>query len=66
MRQSQPGMPGATSSNLDKLFQAWGVDYSPDKIVGDPQAARQVSYPSGGREQIVDYLPWLSLGSHAG
>ena len=30
-------------------------------IVGDPQAARQVSYPSGGREQIVDYLPWLSL-----
>ena len=61
MRQSQSGMPAETSSNLDKLFQAWGVDYSPDIIVGDPQAARQVSYPSGGREQIVDYLPWLSL-----
>ena len=61
MRQSQTGMPAQTSSNLDKLFQAWGVDYSPDTIVGDPQAARQVSYPSGGREQVVDYLPWLSL-----
>jgi ABC-type uncharacterized transport system involved in gliding motility auxiliary subunit len=63
MRQQQPGMPGDTFSNLDPLFQAWGVEYAPDKIVGDPQAARQVAYPSGGREQIIDYLPWLSLGS---
>ncbi len=61
IRQQQSGMPTDTSSNLDKLFQAWGIDYSPDTVVGDPQAARQVSYPSGGREQIVDYLPWLSL-----
>jgi ABC-type uncharacterized transport system involved in gliding motility auxiliary subunit len=62
MRQQQPGMPGDTFSNLDPLLQAWGVEYTPDKIVGDPQAARQVAYPSGGREQIIDYLPWLSLG----
>ncbi len=61
IRQSQGGMPGDTASNLPKLFQAWGVDYTPDTVVGDPQAARQVSYPSRGREQIVDYLPWLSL-----
>jgi ABC-type uncharacterized transport system involved in gliding motility auxiliary subunit len=61
LRQQQPGMPVDTFSNLDKLLPAWGVDYDPNTIVGDPQSARQVSFPSGGREQVVDYLPWLSL-----
>ena len=61
MRQQQPGMPGDTFSNLEKLFPAWGVDFDPNTVVGDPQSARQVSFPSGGREQVVDYLPWLSL-----
>ena len=61
MRQQQPGMPADTFSNLEKLFPAWGIDFDPNKVVGDPQSARQVSFPSGGREQVVDYLPWLSL-----
>jgi ABC-type uncharacterized transport system involved in gliding motility auxiliary subunit len=63
-RHQQPGMGGPegdTFSSLDKLFPAWGIDYSPDSVVGDPQQARQVSFPSGGRDQIVDYLPWLSV-----
>ncbi|MFL5333728.1 MAG: GldG family protein [Geminicoccaceae bacterium] len=60
-QQQQPGMPADTASNLDKLLPAWGVDYSPDSVVGDPQAARQVSMPNAGRNQVVDYLPWLSL-----
>ncbi len=61
MRQEQPGMPTDSFSDLEKLFPAWGVDYDPDIVVGDPQSARQVGFTSGGRDQVVDYLPWLSL-----
>ena len=62
MRQRQPGMPPAdTNSSLPRLFDAWGVELVADRIVADPLAARQVSYPSGGRDQVVDYLPWLTL-----
>ena len=57
----QQGMPSDTFSNLDRLLPAWGIEYDPDKVVADPQTARQVIYPSGGREQVIDYLPWLSL-----
>jgi ABC-type uncharacterized transport system involved in gliding motility auxiliary subunit len=59
--RQQQGMPGDTSSNLERLFPAWGIDYDPNQVVADPRAARQVAYPSGGRDQVVDYLPWLSL-----
>jgi ABC-type uncharacterized transport system involved in gliding motility auxiliary subunit len=61
IRQRQPGMPGDTFSNLEKLFPAWGIEFDPDRVVADPNTARQVVFPSGGREQVVDYLPWLSL-----
>ena len=64
MRQRQP-TPGASSSSLDKLMTAWGVQLVPDKVVADPNYARQVQFPSGGRPQIVDYLPWLSMGPEA-
>jgi ABC-type uncharacterized transport system involved in gliding motility auxiliary subunit len=56
-----PGMPEDTFSDLPKLFQAWGVKFDHDRIVADPDVARQVVFPSGGREQVIDYLPWLSL-----
>ena len=61
MRQQQPGMPADTFSDLEKLFPAWGVAYDPEVVVGDPQTARQVGFTSGGRDQVVDYLPWLTL-----
>jgi ABC-type uncharacterized transport system involved in gliding motility auxiliary subunit len=54
-------MPGDTFSNLERLFPAWGIAYDPNQVVADPRAARQVAYPSGGRDQVVDYLPWLTL-----
>jgi ABC-type uncharacterized transport system involved in gliding motility auxiliary subunit len=59
--RQQQGMPGDTFSNLERLFPAWGIAYDPNQVVADPRAARQVAYPSGGRDQVVDYLPWLSL-----
>ena len=63
MRQrQQQGMPPAdTNASLPKLLEAWGVELVADRLVADPTAARQVSYPSGGREQVIDYLPWLTL-----
>lgn len=61
--RQQRQMPGPqdTSSDLEPLLKAWGVELVKDKIVADPQAARQVQYPVGGRPQVVDYLAWLSL-----
>jgi len=41
------------------------VAYDKDKVVGDPRYARQVQYPVGGRQQIIDYLPWLTLDAEA-
>lgn len=56
-------MPGETSSDLDKLFGAWGIQVAADKIVGDKNAAIRVTMPSrtGRGQEIVQYLAWLSL-----
>jgi ABC-type uncharacterized transport system involved in gliding motility auxiliary subunit len=51
---------GAQASSLGPLLAAWGVEVVPGKFVADRRAARQVQYPSGGRQQIVDYLAWLA------
>ncbi len=64
MRQRQQ-MPGPMASNLEPLLKAWGLQMVPDKVVGDPQFARQVQFPNGNRTEIVDYLPWLSLDQSA-
>jgi ABC-type uncharacterized transport system involved in gliding motility auxiliary subunit len=60
MRQQQP-LPGGSASDLAPLLKAWGVELVPDRIVADPETARQVQFPIGGRQQVVDYLAWLSL-----
>ena len=61
--QPQPGsVPIGTSSNLPDLFKAWGVELVDAKIVGDPNAARQVSFPVNGQERVIDYLPWVAYG----
>ncbi len=57
-----PPQKGETSSDLPKLFAAWGVDFSTDKVVGDRTVAQSVSMTTGdGRTQVIDYLPWLAL-----
>ncbi len=60
LRQQRPGME-PTSSDLAELFDAWGIAFDENRVVADPSAARQVQFPSGQRQQIVDYLAWLSL-----
>ena len=45
---AQPGMPPQISgSSLDRLFEAWGIGFSPDKVVGDPRFALRISGPGG-------------------
>ncbi|MFT3792801.1 MAG: Gldg family protein [Rudaea sp.] len=43
----QAAMLADHSSDLPKLFKAWGIDYDPKKIVLDREHALQVSSPQG-------------------
>jgi ABC-type uncharacterized transport system involved in gliding motility auxiliary subunit len=46
---------------LEPLLAAWGVTIPDGQVVGDRTAAQRVSAQIGGRQVVVDYLPWLSL-----
>jgi len=55
------GMPPAdTSSDLKRLFDAWGVGFDPGVVVGDLNGAWRVR-ASGARMQAVDYLAWFNI-----
>ena len=45
--QSHGRDAGGRSSNLDKLFDAWGISVTGDKFVGDDRYALQVMGPGG-------------------
>ena len=60
-RQSGP-MGGPKNSNLGKLFEAWGVEFSADRFVGDLGSSVKVSAPVGDRVVHSDYLAWLGMG----
>jgi ABC-type uncharacterized transport system involved in gliding motility auxiliary subunit len=62
-RQGQPPAKGETSSNLETLFDAWGIEFSTDEVIADHSAPQRVNLPKGGRTIVIDYLPWLSLGA---
>ena len=55
-------MTGASSSDLKRLFAAWGLELVPDKVAGDRELATRVQAPVSGRTQTIDYIAWLSLG----
>ena len=46
---------------LEPLLTAWGITISDGQVIGDRTAAQRVSAQVGGRQVVVDYLPWLSL-----
>ena len=55
---------GDFAAEIDGLLRSWGVELVKDRIVGDPDLARQVALPQeGGRQQVLPYLPWLTLTS---
>ncbi len=50
--------PGAGPSDLNKLFDVWGIAMDPGVFVGDRNHAIRVSAPIRGRDTVVDYMSW--------
>jgi len=53
---------GDAVAALAPLLAAWGVAIPEGMVIGDQQTAQRVTARTGGRQVVVDYLPWLSLG----
>jgi ABC-type uncharacterized transport system involved in gliding motility auxiliary subunit len=59
---SPTGMPpDDTHSDLKKLFDAWGIEFDPTKVVGDLTGAWRVRSDSGGRQGAVNYVAWFNI-----
>ena len=62
---SRPGPggqpPTETSSQLDRLLNAWGVETPHDKVVLDLRGAWRVRAGATDRVQAVDYVAWYNL-----
>lgn len=50
------------SSDLNKLFKAWGVDYNRSKLAADMNLATRVNAGPAG---LIDHPLWLSLNGEA-
>jgi ABC-type uncharacterized transport system involved in gliding motility auxiliary subunit len=53
-------MTAPRNSNLDKLFDAWGIEMVSGQLAADIDAATRVGL-GGPRSQSVEYVAWLSL-----
>jgi ABC-type uncharacterized transport system involved in gliding motility auxiliary subunit len=59
---SPTGMPPEdTSSDLPKLFKAWGIEFDPKQVVGDLDGAWRVRASPGDRVQAVNYVAWFNI-----
>ena len=63
---SDPNNPMAAmgaprSSNLEKLFDAWGVQLVPGRLALDVRTATRVTVRGNFGPQNVDYVAWLTL-----
>jgi ABC-type uncharacterized transport system involved in gliding motility auxiliary subunit len=56
---AQMGQMPQASSDLEKLFKHWGVDYQASKILGDKEHPTRVN--AGGSVGVVSYTLWHSL-----
>jgi len=55
------GMGGERSSNLTKLFDAWGIEMPSGRIAGDDLFATPVMMGDASRPDPVSYICWLTL-----
>jgi ABC-type uncharacterized transport system involved in gliding motility auxiliary subunit len=49
------------SSNLDKLFSAWGISVTGQDVAGDMGSAMRVQIRTDRGVEETDYLPWLKF-----
>ena len=56
-------LPPDHGSNLEKLFKAWGVEYTRDKVLADLGLAQRVqaAVDAQGKPVITNYVAWLSF-----
>lgn len=55
-----PTMP--RSSSLPKLFKSWGIHFDDSDFIADRALAIEVNTIHRGQQDVVNYVPWLSLG----
>jgi len=48
-------------SDLPRLFKAWGVHFTSDKVVGDRALAQRVQVSDDARNPVAEYPIWLHL-----
>ncbi len=60
-----PGNPmgggGSKNSDLAKLFEPWGIEMIPNKVVGDLPLAKKVNFRKQSRMMVADYPVWIDL-----
>jgi ABC-type uncharacterized transport system involved in gliding motility auxiliary subunit len=62
MTPGPQGMPPTeTSSNLKRLFDAWGIDFNPGQVIGDLNGAWRVRANPGDRVSVVEYVAWFNI-----
>ena len=64
--QGPPSVTATTTragrgSEISKLFNAWGIELVPGKVVGDLQLATRVQFEHEGRLVMLDYPVWINL-----
>lgn len=57
-QQMMMGMQQPTSSDLDRLFDRWGIEFDSGQVLGDLEFAASVNT---GRGQAVSYPVWLNI-----
>jgi ABC-type uncharacterized transport system involved in gliding motility auxiliary subunit len=59
---SPSGMPPEdTHSDLKQLFDAWGIQFDPTKVVGDLTGAWRVRTGGNDEVQAVNYVAWFNI-----
>ena len=54
-------MQAPRNSELSKLFDAWGLEIVPNKVIGDLRVAQKVQVRKGSRAVVVNYPVWMDL-----
>lgn len=62
MMADPTGLPGDTSSTLEPLFSAWGVEFDPTRVVADNENGLSVQIGPG---QVVRHIGMIGLGPDA-
>ncbi|WP_069469754.1 Gldg family protein [Candidatus Marithrix sp. Canyon 246] len=56
-------MQASRNSDLNKLFDAWGIEIVAEKVIGDLRAAKKVQMQKGNSAIVVTYPVWMDLNA---